>query len=175
MPNYAISDILKNLTKSPGVYKFLDVSNNVIYVGKAKNLRNRVRSYFTGKKTDEKTRSLISNINDISIIIVETESDALLLENSLIKKYKSLLKTENVDLEFSDDGIDAIANIATEVNSTVENIGARRLHTIIERVLDEISFTATDRSGEKIVVDSKYIKENLGELVKDTDLSKFIL
>jgi len=96
-------------------------------------------------------------------------------DNSLIKQYKALLKTENVDLEFSDDGIDAIASIATEVNSTVENIGARRLHTIIERVLDEISFTATDRSGEKIVVDSKYIKENLGELVKDTDLSKFIL
>ncbi len=96
-------------------------------------------------------------------------------DNSLIKQYKALLKTENVDLEFSDDGIDTIANIATEVNSTVENIGARRLHTIIERVLDEISFTATDRSGEKIVVDSKYIKENLGELVKDTDLSKFIL
>nr|WP_082254567.1 ATP-dependent protease ATPase subunit HslU [Candidatus Pelagibacter ubique] len=96
-------------------------------------------------------------------------------DNSLIKQYKALLKTENVDLEFSDDGIDAIANIATEVNSTVENIGARRLHTIIERVLDEISFTATDRSGEKVVVDSKYIKENLGELVKDTDLSKFIL
>ena len=86
-----------------------------------------------------------------------------------------MLKTENVDLEFSDDGIDTIANIATEVNSTVENIGARRLHTIIERVLDEISFTATDRSGEKIVVDSDYIKKNLGELVKDTDLSKFIL
>ena len=96
-------------------------------------------------------------------------------DNSLIKQYKALLKTEKVDLEFSDDGIDTIANIATEVNSTVENIGARRLHTIIERVLDEISFTATDRSGEKIVVDSKYIKENLGELVKDTDLSKFIL
>ena len=96
-------------------------------------------------------------------------------DNSLIKQYKALLKTENVDLEFSDDGIDTIANIATEVNSTVENIGARRLHTIIERVLDEISFTATDRSGEKIVVDSEYIKKNLGELVKDTDLSKFIL
>ncbi len=96
-------------------------------------------------------------------------------DNSLIKQYKALLKTENVDLEFSDDGIDTIANIATEVNSTVENIGARRLHTIIERVLDEISFTATDRSGEKIVVDSNYIKKNLGELVKDTDLSKFIL
>ena len=96
-------------------------------------------------------------------------------DNSLIKQYKALLKTENVDLEFSNDGIDTIANIATEVNSTVENIGARRLHTIIERVLDEISFTATDRSGEKIVIDSDYIKKNLGELVKDTDLSKFIL
>ncbi len=96
-------------------------------------------------------------------------------DNSLIKQYKALLKTENVDLEFSEDGIDTIANIATEVNSTVENIGARRLHTIIERVLDEISFTATDRAGEKITINSEYIKKNIGELVKDTDLSKFIL
>ena len=88
MPKNAISDILNNLTRSPGVYKFLDDSNNVIYVGKAKNLRNRVRSYFTGKKSDEKTRSLVTNIKDISIIIVETESDALLLENNLIKKFK---------------------------------------------------------------------------------------
>ena len=96
-------------------------------------------------------------------------------DNSLIKQYKALLKTENVDLEFSDDGIDTIANIATEVNSTVENIGARRLHTIIERILDDISFTATDRSGEKININSDYVKKNLDELVKDTDLSKFIL
>tara|TARA_B100000686_G_scaffold127331_1_gene134605 strand:+ start:193 stop:1560 length:1368 start_codon:yes stop_codon:yes gene_type:complete len=96
-------------------------------------------------------------------------------DNSLIKQYKALLKTENVDLEFTDDGIDTIANIASEVNSTVENIGARRLHTIIERVLDEISFTATDRSGEKIVINSEYIQKNIGELVKDSDLSKFIL
>ncbi|MDC0167925.1 ATP-dependent protease ATPase subunit HslU [bacterium] len=96
-------------------------------------------------------------------------------DNSLIKQYKALLKTENVDLDFTDDGINTIANIANEVNSTVENIGARRLHTIIERVLDEISFTATDRSGEKITIDSDYIKKNIGELVKDTDLSKFIL
>ena len=94
---------------------------------------------------------------------------------SLIKQYVSLLKTENVDLEFSDDGIDAIANIASEVNATVENIGARRLHTIIERILDDISFTATDRSGEKIIINSDYVKQNLDELVKDTDLSKFIL
>ena len=70
MPKNAISDILNNLTKSPGVYKFLDDSENVIYIGKAKNLRNRVRSYFTGKKSDEKTRSLVTNIKDISIIPV---------------------------------------------------------------------------------------------------------
>jgi ATP-dependent HslUV protease ATP-binding subunit HslU len=96
-------------------------------------------------------------------------------DNSLIKQYKALLKTENVDLEFTEDGIDTIATIASEVNTTVENIGARRLHTIIERVLDEISFTATDRAGEKISIDSVYIKKNIGELVKDADLSKFIL
>ena len=96
-------------------------------------------------------------------------------DNSLIKQYKALLLTENVDLEFTEDGINTIANIANEVNSSVENIGARRLHTIIERVLDEISFTATDKSGEKIIVDSNYINKNLGELTKDTDLSKFIL
>ncbi len=94
---------------------------------------------------------------------------------SLIKQYVALLKTENVDLEFSDDGIDTIANIASEVNATVENIGARRLHTIIEKILDEISFTATDRAGEKIVINKDYINKNLDTLVKDTDLSKFIL
>ena len=96
-------------------------------------------------------------------------------DNSLIKQYKALLQTEKVELEFTEDGINTIADIAMEVNSTVENIGARRLHTIIERVLDEISFTATDKAGEKIVVDSEYINKNLGELTKDTDLSKFIL
>jgi len=74
-----------------------------------------------------------------------------------------------------DDGIDTIANIASEVNATVENIGARRLHTIIEKILDDISFTATDRSGEKIIINKEYIDKNLDNLVKDTDLSKFIL
>jgi ATP-dependent HslUV protease ATP-binding subunit HslU len=96
-------------------------------------------------------------------------------DNSLIKQYKALLKTEKINLEFTDDGIETIAELATEVNSSVENIGARRLHTIIEKVLDEISFTATDRGGEKIIIDKKYVQKNLGELVKDTDLSKFIL
>ena len=96
-------------------------------------------------------------------------------DNSLIKQYKALLDTENVTLDFSKDGIETIAKLATEINSSVENIGARRLHTIIERVLDEISFTASDRGGEKITINKEYVTKNLGELAKDTDLSKFIL
>tara|TARA_B100001250_G_scaffold395805_1_gene401126 strand:+ start:1057 stop:2436 length:1380 start_codon:yes stop_codon:yes gene_type:complete len=96
-------------------------------------------------------------------------------DNSLIKQYKALLKTENVDLEFTNDGIDMLAKISAEINSSVENIGARRLHTIIEKVLDDISFNASDKSGEKILIDKSYVQNNLGNLVKDTDLSKFIL
>ena len=96
-------------------------------------------------------------------------------DNSLIKQYIELLKTENVNLVFTEDGIDMLAKISAEVNSSVENIGARRLHTIIEKVLDDISFNATDRAGETVTVDKKYVNDNLGNLVKDTDLSKFIL
>ena len=96
-------------------------------------------------------------------------------DNSLIKQYKELLKTENVNLIFTDDGIDKLAKISAEVNSSVENIGARRLHTIIEKVLDDISFNATDRAGETVKIDEKYVNDNLGSLVRDTDLSKFIL
>jgi len=96
-------------------------------------------------------------------------------DNSLIKQYKELLKTENVNLVFTDDGIDMLAQISAEVNSSVENIGARRLHTIIEKVLDDISFNATDKAGETVTIDKKYVNDNLGNLVKDTDLSKFIL
>ena len=96
-------------------------------------------------------------------------------DNSLIKQYKELLKTENVNLEFKDDGIDMLAKISAEVNSSVENIGARRLHTIIEKVLDDISFNATDRAGETIRVHQKYVQDHLGNLIKDPDLSKFIL
>jgi len=96
-------------------------------------------------------------------------------DNSLIKQYKALLNTENVNLQFTDDGIDMLAKISAEVNSSVENIGARRLHTIIEKVLDDISFNATDRAGETVTINEKYVQNNLGNLVKDTDLSKFIL
>ena len=96
-------------------------------------------------------------------------------DNSLIKQYEELLKTENVNLVFTNDGIDMLAKISAEVNASVENIGARRLHTIIEKVLDDISFNATDRAGETITIDKNYVQDNLGNLVKDTDLSKFIL
>ena len=86
-----------------------------------------------------------------------------------------MLKTENVKLEFTEDGIEMLAKISAEVNASVENIGARRLHTIIEKVLDDISFNATDKAGQTIKMNSEFVKSNLGNLVKDTDLSKFIL
>jgi ATP-dependent HslUV protease ATP-binding subunit HslU len=96
-------------------------------------------------------------------------------EASLIKQYRALLDTEGVALQFTDDGIDAIADIAAHVNATVENIGARRLQTVMERVLDEISFSATERTGEKLVIDGAYVRSRVEELAKDQDLSRFIL
>ena len=96
-------------------------------------------------------------------------------EASLIKQYKALMATEDVTLEFSEEGIAEIAKIAADVNSSIENIGARRLHTVLERLLDDISFTATDKSGETFVIDKAYVAEHVGKLAKDQDLSKFIL
>lgn len=96
-------------------------------------------------------------------------------EASLIKQYVALMKTEGVDLAFTDDAIDALADVAVKVNETVENIGARRLQTVMERVLDEISFEASDRSGDTINIDADYVQKHVGDLANDTDLSKFIL
>jgi ATP-dependent HslUV protease ATP-binding subunit HslU len=96
-------------------------------------------------------------------------------EASLIKQYIALLNTEGVTLDFTEDAIDAIANIAVSVNSAIENIGARRLQTVMERVLDEISFAATDRSGETVKIDAAYVDKHIGDLAKNTDLSRFIL
>jgi len=96
-------------------------------------------------------------------------------EASLIKQYVALLKTEGVTLDITDGAIDALADIAVAVNSTVENIGARRLQTVMERVLDEISFTAPDRNGETIQVDADYVTRHVGDLAKNADLSRFIL
>lgn len=96
-------------------------------------------------------------------------------ESSLIKQYVALIGTEDVTLSFEDDAIEEIANLAAEINHNVENIGARRLHTVLERLLEEISFTATDRSGETLVITKEMVQENVGELAKNVDLSKFIL
>lgn len=96
-------------------------------------------------------------------------------EASLIRQYTALLETEGVTLEFSEDAIDAIAGLAADVNSTVENIGARRLQTIMEKLVEDISFTASDRDGETIAIDAGYVREHVGELAKNADLSKFIL
>jgi ATP-dependent HslUV protease ATP-binding subunit HslU len=96
-------------------------------------------------------------------------------EASLIKQTVALLATEGVTLQFTDDAIDAIADIAVEVNSNVENIGARRLQTVMERVLDEISFAAPDRSGDTVKIDAAYVKQHIGDLAKNADLSRFIL
>ena len=116
---------------------------------------------------------------------IRVELDALTRDNmrriltepeaSLIKQYVALLQTEGVTLEFSDDAIDALADVAVAVNSTVENIGARRLQTVMERVLDEISFTAPDKNGETIRIDAAYVQKHVGDLAKNTDLSRFIL
>lgn len=96
-------------------------------------------------------------------------------EANLIEQYQALLKTENFELEFAPDAIDAIADIAVQINENVENIGARRLHTVLEILLEEISFTASDKSGQKTVITSEMVQEKLSRYTKSSDLSKFIL
>ena len=96
-------------------------------------------------------------------------------EASLVTQYKAMLATENVTLDFTEDGVDALADVAAEVNASVENIGARRLQTVLERVLEEVSFTAADKTGETVVIDGAYVRDKVGALAKNTDLSKFIL
>lgn len=108
------------------------------------------------------------DIEDFKRILTETEA-------SLIKQSVALMATEEVTVAFTPDAIDAIARIAVDVNSTVENIGARRLQTVIERILDEISFTAPDRSGEAVTIDATYVQARIGDLAKNADLSRFIL
>jgi ATP-dependent HslUV protease ATP-binding subunit HslU len=106
--------------------------------------------------------------NDFKRILTEPEA-------SLLKQYTALLATEGVNLSFSDDGVEAIARIAAETNAAIENIGARRLQTVLERVLDEVSFSATDRSGETVRIDGAFVESHVGDLARNADLSKFIL
>ncbi len=108
------------------------------------------------------------NQDDFRRILTEPEA-------SLLKQYKALMATEGVTLDVTEDGVAALARIAAEINASIENIGARRLQTVMERVLDEVSFTATDRGGETVIIDAAFVEKHLGDLAKDTDLSKFIL
>jgi ATP-dependent HslUV protease ATP-binding subunit HslU len=106
--------------------------------------------------------------DDFRRILTETEA-------SLIKQYVALMGTEDMTLEFTEDAIDALAEVAVHLNGSIENIGARRLQTVMERVLDDISFTAPDQSGSTITIDSDYVRKNVGDLAQNTDLSRFIL
>jgi len=105
---------------------------------------------------------------DLRRILTETEA-------SLIRQYKALMATEEVELDFTEDALDALADIAVKLNTTIENIGARRLQTVMERVLDEISFNAPDRNGSAVMIDSDYVRDHVGGIAEDTDLSRFIL
>jgi ATP-dependent HslUV protease ATP-binding subunit HslU len=105
---------------------------------------------------------------DLARILVEPEA-------SLVKQYVALLATEGVTLKFTDEAITEIARLAAEINEQVENIGARRLHTVMERLVEEISYTATDRAGEVLLIDPGYVRDNVGHLLEGADLSKFIL
>ena len=99
-----------------------------------------------------------------------TEPDA-----SLTEQYSALMDTEGLNLSYTDDGVQRIAEVAFQVNEKTENIGARRLHTVMERLLESVSFEAADRSGQETVIDASYVDEHLGELAKDEDLSRYIL
>ena len=108
-----------------------------------------------------------------------TESDFVRIltetENALTLQYSALMGTEEVTVTFKEDGIKALAKIAADVNQSVENIGARRLYTVMERVFEELSFGAPDRAGDEVVVDATFVEKNLGELTKSTDLSRYVL
>jgi len=96
-------------------------------------------------------------------------------DNALTRQYAALMGAEDVTVEFTEDGIAALARIAAEVNQSVENIGARRLYTVMERVFEELSFTAPDRAGETVHVDAAFVENNIGELARSADLSRYVL
>ncbi len=109
-------------------------------------------------------------LTEADFVRILTETD-----NALTRQYIALMNTEEVEVEFTENGISQIAKIAAEVNETIENIGARRLHTVMERVFEELSFTAPDRGGDKVTIDSAFVEEHLGELARSPDISRYVL
>ena len=112
----------------------------------------------------------LSPLTEADFVRILTETD-----NALTRQYAALMATEQVSVDFTEDGIEALARIAAEVNRTVENIGARRLHTVLERVFEELSFTAPDRAGDKVVLDAAFVEKYLGDLARSTDISRYVL
>jgi ATP-dependent HslUV protease ATP-binding subunit HslU len=164
-------DILPIIEGSNVVTKYGSVStNHVLFIA-------------AGAFTVSKPSDLIPELQGRLPIRVELDSlneadfRRILREpkNALVKQYKALLATEGIDLEFTEGGIDEIAKIAADVNSRMENIGARRLHTIMERLLEEISFDAPDVEEKRVVIDETYVRERLSDIIKDEDLSRYIL
>jgi ATP-dependent HslUV protease ATP-binding subunit HslU len=109
-------------------------------------------------------------LTEDDFVRILTETD-----NALTLQYSALMATEEVTVTFTEDGIKALAKIAAEVNATVENIGARRLYTVLERVFEELSFSAPDRAGDAVTVDASFVDKHLGELLKSSDLSGYVL
>ena len=109
-------------------------------------------------------------LTEEDFVRILTETD-----NALTRQYTALMGTENVTVTFTEDGIASLARIAAEVNQSVENIGARRLYTVMERVFEELSFTAPDRTGDSVTVDAGFVDDNLGELMRSADLSRYVL
>ena len=109
-------------------------------------------------------------LTEEDFVRILTETD-----NALTRQYSALMGTESVEVSFTDDGIAALAKIAAEVNRSVENIGARRLYTVMERVFEDLSFTAPDRAGEAVTVDAAFVEKHLGELSRSTDLGRYVL
>jgi ATP-dependent HslUV protease ATP-binding subunit HslU len=155
-----------NVTTKHGTIKtdhILFIASGAFHVAKPSDLLPELQ----GRLPNRVELSALTR-EDFKRILMEPES-------SLIKQYIALIGTEDVNLDFQEDAITEIANLAAEINQNVENIGARRLHTVLERLLDDISFSASDRSGETVTITKEMVQESVGELAKNADLSKFIL
>ena len=150
----------RNQKEEPRIGKHAHEMTYNEYIGERDHYRKQTRAFsdnYTENFTDDFKRIL-------------TEPDA-----SLTAQYTALMKTEGVNLEFAEDGVERVAEVAFDVNERSENIGARRLHTVVERLLEEISFDAPDKAGQNLVIDREYVDKSLGELVEDEDLSRYIL
>ena len=155
-----------NVTTKHGVVKtdhVLFIASGAFHVSKPSDLLPELQGRLP-------IRVELSSLNEEDFRRILTDTEA-----SLVKQYVALMKTEGVELEFAPDAVEAVARIAVQVNSTVENIGARRLQTVMERVLDEVSFSAPDRAGEKVVISGAFVEKNVGDLARNADLSRFIL